>query len=546
MAKQEQGINDGYRGAVGTVVGYRWRGKWCVRAKATHTANPRTQRQVAARQLLAAMSQTASGFKQLIRLGLRQRSMAEGMTEGNLFMRLNRRCFQQGEQGLEVDYSSLVVSLGEVWPVVFGEASWDGAGLLSVEFSTDRGREATGLLPPLASDEVRVFAYSKTLGGGLMSVAVSRRRGRVEIEVPAGWVGAEVEVYGFVQNYEGRTSESAYVGHVDLSEALHSHELAIEAIEGEELVVGASLNDMAMVEHNDGIGRADSAQAVGNGDGGAAFHKGVETLLHSEFALGIKGRGSLVENKDRGIAEEGTGDADALALATRKVEATVADGGVVAVGERLDKVVGKSGTRGGTDLVEGVAVGSESDVGGHGVVEEDAVLANKAKLRAEGVDVEVEDIVAINGDKSRDGVVEAGKEVDEGAFASPRRADDGHRGTTRDGEVDMGKNGDIIAKVEAHILELNSRLEGRKDGGIGLFEDHLVGVEHLNDTGGSGGAFLQAVVSLDHRKDGGNGAGKNDYEEDEDRGVDMAAHHPRAADNEDDDEGEGAKHLGKG
>ena len=28
MAKQRFGINDAYRGSVGTVIGYEWRGKW--------------------------------------------------------------------------------------------------------------------------------------------------------------------------------------------------------------------------------------------------------------------------------------------------------------------------------------------------------------------------------------------------------------------------------------------------------------------------------------------------------------------------------------
>ena len=32
MAKQTDGINGGYRGRVGSAVGYMWRGQWCVRA----------------------------------------------------------------------------------------------------------------------------------------------------------------------------------------------------------------------------------------------------------------------------------------------------------------------------------------------------------------------------------------------------------------------------------------------------------------------------------------------------------------------------------
>ena len=49
MAKQRYGINDGYRGTVGTVIGYLWRGKWCLRARPRYVNHPRTERQRAAR-----------------------------------------------------------------------------------------------------------------------------------------------------------------------------------------------------------------------------------------------------------------------------------------------------------------------------------------------------------------------------------------------------------------------------------------------------------------------------------------------------------------
>lgn len=40
MAKQRFGINDAYRGSVGTVIGYQWRGQWCLRAKPRFVKNP--------------------------------------------------------------------------------------------------------------------------------------------------------------------------------------------------------------------------------------------------------------------------------------------------------------------------------------------------------------------------------------------------------------------------------------------------------------------------------------------------------------------------
>ena len=165
-----------------------------------------------------------------------------------------------------------------------------------------------------------------------------------------------------------------------LGEALHGDEFAVEAAEGEELVVGATFDDGAVVEDEDEVGGADGAQAVGDGDSGSALHEGVESLLDGEFAFGVEGGGGFVEDEDGGVAEECAGDGDALSLAAGEVEAAVADGGVVGLGEGLDEVVGEGGACGGADLVEGESIGTEGDVGGYGVVEEDAVLADEAEL----------------------------------------------------------------------------------------------------------------------------------------------------------------------
>ena len=71
-------------------------------------------------------------------------------------------------------------------------------------------------------------------------------------------------------------------------------------------------------------------------------------------------------------------------------------------------------------------------------------------------------------------------------------------------------------------------------------------MDDFHDARGCCGAFLEAVVGFDYGEDGRDGAGKDDDEEDEDGGVDVAADYPGAADDEDDDECECAKHFGEG
>ena len=88
----------------------------------------------------------------------------------------------------------------------------------------------------------------------------------------------------------------------------------IVAILGEETLVGAALYDLSVVEHTDLIGILDRTQTVGDGHGGTGLHQTLQGILYQALALGVEGRGGFVEDEDRGILQDGTGDADALTL----------------------------------------------------------------------------------------------------------------------------------------------------------------------------------------------------------------------------------------
>ena len=173
-----------------------------------------------------------------------------------------------------------------------------------------------------------------------------------------------------------------------LAEGLHVDKAAVEAAEGDELAVGAALDDGAVVHNDDFVGVADGGEAVGDDDAGAPQHELVEGLLDGVLALGVEGAGGLVEDEDGRVFEYGAGYGEALALAAAEVEAAVADGGVVALFHEGDKLVGMCHLCGTSHVVDAVVGTAEGDVVGHGVVEEDAVLRHKAYLCAEAVDVE--------------------------------------------------------------------------------------------------------------------------------------------------------------
>ena len=96
----------------------------------------------------------------------------------------------------------------------------------------------------------------------------------------------------------------------------------------------ADLGDPAALQHDQPVGLAQRAQAVGDGDRGAALDQVVERLLDLALGLGVDRRGRLVQDQDPRVDQQRPGDRDPLPLAARERLAALADQRVVAVGSR--------------------------------------------------------------------------------------------------------------------------------------------------------------------------------------------------------------------
>ena len=206
MAKQRFGINDGYRGTVGTVIGYQWRGKWCLRARPRFVRNPRTEAQQRNRGLFKQVVQLAGRMKEALRTGLHDSSMQLHMTECNLFFSLNKECFAVEDEVLAVDYERLILAQGDVAPVGFGNAV-EREGTLTVAFAPNLD-ERHGM----GTDEVYLYAWCPDCGEGRLSMPAYRYSGEVGVTLPEDWQGHEVHLYGFVLDRKGHASDSQYLG----------------------------------------------------------------------------------------------------------------------------------------------------------------------------------------------------------------------------------------------------------------------------------------------------------------------------------------------
>ena len=204
MAKYFQGILGPFQGKVGTVVGYMWRDKWCMRARPRCYHDRQSEAQLAQRSRFKQMIQFASPATPLLKRGLRAMAAAEGLTEGNCFLRINHGCFpgEAGNSGNSgIDYRGLQFSRGTLPAVQGVEYERGEGGAVEVRWARGLGR---------GSDTVHVYAYCPAAATGLAVAAAERGRRGVRFLLPEGFAMEEVHLWVFAEGKDGNVSATQY------------------------------------------------------------------------------------------------------------------------------------------------------------------------------------------------------------------------------------------------------------------------------------------------------------------------------------------------
>lgn len=207
MASYSLGINGPVIGKVGTVVGYIWKGRPCLRAYRRDIAYPNTPRQQSQRDWFVSMVRFASKAVPALKMGLRESAKRALMTEGNYFVRENKRFFHGTNGTVEIDYSSLKLSEGGASDVYFNTPRFEEGEILEVTFAKN-----STLLRPSGDDSVYLFVYNPRLEDAFFSAPASRRNKQIRVRLPQQWAGDQVHIYGFVVNHEGKASRTTYIG----------------------------------------------------------------------------------------------------------------------------------------------------------------------------------------------------------------------------------------------------------------------------------------------------------------------------------------------
>ena len=207
MGKQQDGIGGGFSGRLGNVVGYNWRGRWCVRSLPADFKDARTDAQLRQRQLFREMVRFAGRAKRILALGLEAASRNVGVTPSNYFIRINKGCFALQDGELAVDLPELRLSDGPVAPVAFEAPQLLDDATISVAFEKNPLHRNCS-----QDDEVYLVAYCPEYKDFDFSDPASRRRKQAVLQLNEAWVGKVVHLWGFVVDRAGRASQSLYIG----------------------------------------------------------------------------------------------------------------------------------------------------------------------------------------------------------------------------------------------------------------------------------------------------------------------------------------------
>src|SRR5579864_6339092 len=157
-------------------------------------------------------------------------------------------------------------------------------------------------------------------------------------------------------------------------------QIRISAVGCKQLVVSSLLDDLSISNDKDQVGAANSAQMMRNQHGSSALHQAIQRFHHGLFGLGIEARRGLVENKNRGVANDGARDGDALPLSSGEGRAALANHGGISFGQLFNEFFRVGQLRGANDFfMAGVRLSVGNVVRNCGA-EKQSLLKDKADL----------------------------------------------------------------------------------------------------------------------------------------------------------------------
>lgn len=201
--------------------------------------------------------------------------------------------------------------------------------------------------------------------------------------------------------------------------------------------MGAHLRHRARIERDDEVGGLHRRGAVGDEDGRAVAHEGLQPSQDLFFGMGVHVREGIVEHEDRGRLEERPRQRSALLLPAGERHPALTDHGVEAIAELLKVVHELRGLEGRLQLFVAGVRAAVADVVAQGVGEEERFLGHEADRVAQGTQRILAHVAAIDEHLAPQWILEADEQVHEGGLSSARESYECDRRPCRDAQVDV-------------------------------------------------------------------------------------------------------------
>ena len=106
-----QGILGGFSGKVGPIVGFHWKSKYYIRARAAKVSNPRTPKQQEQRGKFATAFSFLKAIKPFIRIGYKEFTQEKSAFNAAMSYILKRAVTGNGKE-ISIDFNRALVSMG--------------------------------------------------------------------------------------------------------------------------------------------------------------------------------------------------------------------------------------------------------------------------------------------------------------------------------------------------------------------------------------------------------------------------------------------------
>ena len=184
-----QGILGGFSGKVGPIVGFHWKSKYYIRARAAKVSNPRTPKQQEQRGKFATAFSFLKAIKPFIRIGYKEFTQEKSAFNAAMSYTLKRAVTGNGKE-ISIDFNRALVSMGTLMPI------FEGAAAMSNNQITFHWKDNSSMGNAEKTDIAMVMVYNKDKEAAVYNMeAALRSYCHTELQLPEDWQNDELIAY---------------------------------------------------------------------------------------------------------------------------------------------------------------------------------------------------------------------------------------------------------------------------------------------------------------------------------------------------------------